>query len=52
MKDEYIEQEKIDTDVIRGRRLTNTESMRLILPDLPIIDEEVLEEILKPYIKV
>lgn len=44
--------EEENTDIIRGRRLTDTESMRLMLPDLPMIDEKVLEEVLEPYMKV
>lgn len=30
-------------DVIKGRRLTNSESMRLMFPDLPLIDDKVLD---------
>jgi hypothetical protein len=41
----------VDSDIIRGRRLTNLESMYLLLPDLPSIDEKILKEVLKPYIK-
>lgn len=41
-----------DSDVIRGRRLTNAESWKLMLPDLPLVDEKILNDILKPFITI
>jgi len=41
----------VDIDIIRGRRLTDAESMHLMLPDLPIINEEALEEAIAKYVK-
>jgi hypothetical protein len=42
---------KIDNDAIRGRRLTNLESMSLLIQEPIIINQKVLDEILEPYIK-
>lgn len=39
----------MNNDKITGRRLTNQESISLTSPDLPIIDEAVLNEVLKPF---
>jgi len=44
--------EEENADTIRGRRLTDAESMALMLPDLPMIDEKVLEDVLEPYVKL
>lgn len=41
----------IDSDIIRGKRLTNLESMSLLIQDPIQIDQEVLDEVLTKYIK-
>jgi len=42
---------KENNDRIRGRRLTNIESMYLMLPDIPDYNE-VINEVCKPFIVI
>lgn len=44
-------QTNIDSDIIKGRRLTNLESMSMLIQEPMQISQEVLNDILKPYIK-
>jgi hypothetical protein len=40
---------KENEDCIRGRRLTNAESMHMMLPDIPDYSE-VINEVCKPFV--
>jgi len=47
-----MEKDELESNIdsIKGRRLTNAESMYLLFPDLPLIDDGILEEILNKMI--
>ena len=42
----------MDNDVIRGRRLTNAESMSMLISEPHIIDNKIIEEAVRPYLRV
>jgi len=47
-----MEKDELESNVdsIKGRKLTNAESIYLLFPDLPLIDDKILEEILNKMI--
>ena len=40
---------KEKSDIIRGHRMTDAESSRFWNPDIPMVDEKVLEEVCEPF---
>ena len=48
MKKNTVVPTEENNDCIRGRRLTNAESMHLMLPDIPDYNDAI-EEICKPF---